>query len=247
MRSNKSWYTHFPYLTIDEYFEFPPYQKDFNGIISTGGNLSPGMLISAYLQGIFPWYGKDEPILWWSPDPRFVLYPEELHIPKSLQKFIKRNEKLLLQDDKNTFYYTTDCAFEQVIQNCSCIERKDQDDTWILPEVIDAYCELHELGFAHSYETWQNGKLVGGFYGVEIGKVFFGESMFSFVPEASKTAFVRFVKDFEARGGKLIDSQVYTDNLARFGAKNISRQAFLRLEKKYLRDDRLKYFQNYEN
>ena len=202
------------------------------------------MLISAYLQGIFPWYGKDEPIMWWSPDPRFVLYPKDLHIPKSLQKVIKRNEKLLLQGDENAFSYSTDCAFEQVIENCAKIERSDQDGTWITPEVIDGYCELHNLGFAHSYETWQNGKLVGGFYGVEIGKIFFGESMFALVPEASKTVFVRFVKDFDTRGGKLIDSQVYTDNLARFGAKNISRQAFLRLEKKYLKDDRLKFFQS---
>lgn len=244
MNNKKPWYNNFPYLSVDEYFEFPPYQKEFDGIISTGGNLSPGMLMSAYLQGIFPWYGKDEPIMWWSPDPRFVLYPKDLHIPNSLQKVIKRNEKLLLQGDKKAFSYTTDCAFEQVIENCAKIERPDQDDTWITPEVIDGYCELHNLGFAHSYETWQNGKLVGGFYGVEIGKIFFGESMFALVPEASKTVFVRFVKDFDARGGKLIDSQVYTDNLARFGAKNISRQAFLRLEKKYLKDDRLKYFQN---
>lgn len=244
MNNKKTWYNNFPYLSVDEYFEFPPYQKEFDGIISTGGNLSPGMLISAYLQGIFPWYGKDEPIMWWSPDPRFVLYPKDLHIPNSLKKVIKRNEKLLLQGDENAFSYSTDCAFEQVIENCAKIERSDQDGTWITPEVIDGYCELHNLGFAHSYETWQNGKLVGGFYGVEIGKIFFGESMFALVPEASKTVFVRFVKDFDARGGKLIDSQVYTDNLARFGAKNISRQAFLRLEKKYLKDDRLKFFQS---
>ena len=116
--------------------------------------------------------------------------------------------------------------------------------TWILQEMIDAYCDLHELGFAHSYETWQNGKLVGGFYGVEIGKIFFGESMFALVPEASKVAFVRFVKDFENRGGKLIDSQVYTDNIARFGGKNISRQAFLKLESKYLKDERICFMQD---
>ena len=202
------------------------------------------MLISAYLQGIFPWYSKNEPILWWSPDPRFVLFPEELHIPKSLQKFIKRNEKSLLQDDPSAFSFTTDCAFEQVIQNCSSVERKDQDGTWILQEMIDAYCDLHELGFAHSYETWQNGKLVGGFYGVEIGKIFFGESMFALVPEASKVAFVRFAKSFIERGGKLIDSQVYTDNIARFGGRNISRQAFLKLESEYLIDERISFMQD---
>ena len=236
--------TDFPYLNINEYFEFPPMVEEFGGIVCVGGNLSPGMLISAYLQGIFPWYSKDDPILWWSPDPRFVLFPEELHIPKSLQKFIKRNEKLLLQDDPNAFSFTTDCAFEQVIQNCSSVERKDQDGTWILQEMIDAYCDLHELGFAHSYETWQNGKLVGGFYGVEIGKIFFGESMFALVPEASKVAFVKFAKNFLQRGGKLIDSQVYTDNIARFGGKNISRQEFLKLESEYLKDERISFMQD---
>ena len=175
---------------------------------------------------------------------RFVLFPEEFHIPKSLQKFIKKNTKLLLEGDKNAFSFSSDCAFEQVITHCSSVDRKDQDGTWINQDIIDAYCDLHELGFAHSYETWQNGKLVGGFYGVEIGKIFFGESMFALVPEASKVAFVRFVKDFEARGGKLIDSQVYTDNLARFGAKNISRQAFLRLESEYLIDERINFKQD---
>ena len=244
MNQSNSEYTDFPYFNVDDYFEFPSLEDDTDGIVCVGGNLSPGMLISAYLQGIFPWYTKDSPILWWSPDPRFVLFPEELHIPKSLQKFIKKNKKLLLEGDKNAFSFSTDCAFEQVITNCSSVERKDQDGTWILQEMIDAYCDLHELGFAHSYETWQNGKLVGGFYGVEIGKVFFGESMFSLVPEASKVAFVRFVKDFIERGGKLIDSQVYTDNIARFGGKNISRLAFLKLESEYLIDERISFMQD---
>ena len=244
MNQSNSEYTDFPYFNVDDYFEFPSLEDDTDGIVCVGGNLSPGMLISAYLQGIFPWYTKDSPILWWSPDPRFVLFPEELHIPKSLQKFIKRNKKLLVEGDKNAFSFSTDCAFEQVITNCSSVERKDQDGTWILQEMIDAYCDLHELGFAHSYETWQNGKLVGGFYGVEIGKIFFGESMFSLVPEASKVAFVRFVKDFIERGGKLIDSQVYTDNIARFGGKNISRLAFLKLESEYLKDERIKFKQD---
>lgn len=234
--------TNFPYLSIDEYLEFPPIENSFNGIVCTGGNLSPGMLISAYLQGIFPWFSENEPIIWWSPKSRFVLFPEELHISKSLAKFIKRNDKMLIQDDKNAFTYTCDCVFEQVILNCAKINRKEQEGTWITQEMIDAYCDLHELGFAHSYETWQNGKLVGGFYGVEIGKVFFGESMFTIEPEASKTVFVKFVKDFINRGGKLIDSQVHTDNLARFGAKNISRQAFLELERQLLPDDRLNFF-----
>ena len=244
MNQSNSEYTDFPYFNVDDYFEFPSLEDDTDGIVCVGGNLSPGMLISAYLQGIFPWYTKDSPILWWSPDPRFVLFPEELHIPKSLQKFIKKNKKLLLEGDKNAFSFSTDCAFEQVITNCSSVERKDQDGTWILQEMIDAYCDLHELGFAHSYETWQNGKLVGGFYGVEIGKIFFGESMFALVPEASKVAFVRFAKSFIERGGKLIDSQVYTDNIARFGGRNISRQAFLKLESEYLIDERISFMQD---
>jgi leucyl/phenylalanyl-tRNA--protein transferase len=161
MKRYKSKYTNFPYLNIDEYFEFPSYEEDCDGIVCVGGNLSPGMLLSAYLQGIFPWYEKEEPILWWSPDPRFVLFPEEFHIPKSLQKFIKKNTKLLLEGDKNAFSFSSDCAFEQVITHCSSVDRKDQDGTWINQDIIDAYCDLHELGFAHSYETWQNGKLVG--------------------------------------------------------------------------------------
>lgn len=224
----------FPYLEINDFYQFPHTEKAYKGVVCTGGNLSPGMLLSAYKQGIFPWYNDNEPIIWWSPDPRFVLFPQELHVPKSLQKFLKRNEKLQLAKDKNCFTFTKDKAFEQVISNCANIKRINQDHTWILDDIILAYTTFHKAGYAHSYETWQNGKLVGGFYGVELGKMFFGESMFSIVPEASKSAFVLFVKNFIQQGGKLIDSQVYTDNLARFGARNISREAFLRLEKEYL-------------
>lgn len=224
----------FPYLEINEFYQFPHVEQAYKGVVCTGGNLSPGMLLSAYKQGIFPWYNDNEPIIWWSPDPRFVLFPQELHVPKSLQKFLKRNEKLQLAKDENCFTFTKDKAFEQVISNCANIKRTDQDHTWILDEVILAYTAFHKEGYAHSYETWQNGKLVGGFYGIELGKMFFGESMFSIVPEASKSAFVLFVQNFIQQGGKLIDSQVYTDNLARFGARNISREAFLRLEKEYL-------------
>ena len=191
------------------------------------------MLLSAYYQGIFPWYSKDEPILWWSPDPRFVLFPEELHVPSRLERFMRHNEKL---PENEKFIYTMDAAFRSVITACSDVDRPGQDDTWITSEMINAYYEFHNTGYAHSFETWQGGKLVGGFYGVQLGSMFFGESMFSLVPEASKCAFVNFMRIFRSCGGRLVDSQVYTDNLARFGGRNISRSAFLRLESNYLYD-----------
>lgn len=191
------------------------------------------MLLSAYYQGIFPWYSKDEPILWWSPDPRFVLFPEELHVPSRLERFMRHNEKL---PENEKFIYTMDAAFRSVITACSDVDRPGQDDTWITSEMINAYYEFHITGYAHSFETWQGGKLVGGFYGVQLGSMFFGESMFSLVPEASKCAFVNFMRIFRSCGGRLVDSQVYTDNLARFGGRNISRSAFLRLESNYLYD-----------
>ena len=191
------------------------------------------MLLSAYYQGIFPWYSKDEPILWWSPDPRFVLFPEELHVPSRLERFMRHNEKL---PENEKFIYTMDAAFRSVITACSDVDRPGQDDTWITSDMINAYYEFHNTGYAHSFETWQGGKLVGGFYGVQLGSMFFGESMFSLVPEASKCAFVNFMRIFRSCGGRLVDSQVYTDNLARFGGRNISRSAFLRLESNYLYD-----------
>lgn len=191
------------------------------------------MLLSAYYQGIFPWYSKDEPILWWSPDPRFVLFPEELHVPSRLERFMRHNEKL---PENEKFIYTMDAAFRSVITACSDVDRPGQDDTWITSDMINAYYEFHNTGYAHSFETWQGGKLVGGFYGVQLGSMFFGESMFSLVPEASKCAFVNFMRIFRSCGGRLVDSQVYTDNLARFGGRNISRLAFLRLESNYLYD-----------
>ena len=214
----------FPYLEADDFFQFPPVENADDGLVATGGNLSPGMLHSAYLQGIFPWFNEDSPILWWSPDPRFVLFPNELHIPQSLQKVLK----------KNTFTYTIDTCFESVIKGCAKSKRPEQSGTWITGDMIDAYCKLHKEGLAHSIEAWRNGKLAGGFYGVLIGSVFFGESMFTIEPNASKAAFCSFVKSFEAAGGKMIDSQIYTDHIARFGGRNISRNAFLHYEKEYL-------------
>lgn len=219
----------FPWLSIESWFQFPYSEDAQNGIIGHGGNLSPGMLLSAYHQGIFPWYNDDEPLLWWSPDPRFILQPEELHIPKSLDRLIK----------KQTFEYTMNKAFDHVIAQCAHVQRPDQEGTWILTEVIEGYTELQRLGYCHSFEAWQddndgNKKLVGGFYGVLIGQVFFGESMFTRIPNASKCVFATFVRNFASCGGKLIDSQIYTDHIARFGGKNISRDAFLHMEGLYL-------------
>ncbi len=219
----------FPKLDVGEWFQFPPFEDTDGGVIAFGGNLSPGMLLSAYMQGIFPWYNEGEPPVWWSPNPRFVLFPRELHIPNRLKRLLQ----------KQPFLYTMNAAFSQVIENCAKTKRVGQDGTWILEEVIDAYKELHRLGFAHSFEAWEVTEgaypvLAGGFYGVLLGQVFCGESMFSHIPNASKCAFVIFVKNFASCGGSLIDSQVYTDHLARFGTKNISRDAFLRLEKDFL-------------
>ena len=232
--SQKNAEPEFPYVPIDYYFEFPDPEESDNGTVCYNGNLSPGMLRSAYLQGIFPWYNKDEPVIWWSPNPRFVLFPENLHVPSRLARVIKQNEKKAALNDPSAFTYTADTCFEQVIRNCSQTPRRGQMGTWIGEDVIQAYCEFHELGFAHSFETWQNGKLAGGFYGVLMGSIFFGESMFTRVPEAAKTAFIRFVTAFNQSGGKLIDSQIYTDNIARFGGKNISRSSFLYYEEQFV-------------
>jgi len=224
----------FPYIPIDYYFEFPDPEESEGGTVCCNGNLSPGMLRSAYLQGIFPWYNQDEPVIWWSPDPRFVLFPDKLHVPSRLDRFIRQNDKKAACNDPLAFTFTSDTCFETVIRNCSATPRNGQAGTWIGEDVIEAYCEFHRLGYAHSFETWQDGKLAGGFYGVLMGSIFFGESMFTHVPEAAKAAFVRFVKAFEKSGGKLIDSQIYTDNIARFGGKNISRSAFLHFIELYI-------------
>jgi len=216
----------FPVLGINDYFQFPPPEKSDDGLVAVGGNLSLGMLYSAYLQGIFPWFNEEDPILWWSPDPRFVLFPEELHVPKSLRRVL----------NQNVFEFSMDKAFESVISSCAAAKRVGQKGTWIRPDMIEGYIALHKSGIAHSVEAYLDGKLAGGFYGVLIGSVFFGESMFTHVENASKAAFCTFVEAFRKAGGKLIDSQIYTDHIARFGGRNISRSAFLRYEKDYLEE-----------
>jgi leucyl/phenylalanyl-tRNA--protein transferase len=217
-------------LVKKNFIEFP--EPDERGLCCIGGDLSVNFLLAAYSQGVFPWFNKDdEPVMWWSLNPRFVLFPSELHVPKRLERFMQQNQKLYLED---RFCFTMDKAFESVITLCSNVKRTGQKGTWITKNMIDAYCQLYKAGWAHSFETWHGTRLAGGFYGVLIGSVFFGESMFTLEDEAAKCCFVNFVKAFEKSGGGLIDCQMYTDNMARYGAKNISRDAFLRLEKELL-------------
>ena len=193
-----------------------------DGLLAVGGDLSIERLTSAYQQGIFPWYSEGQPILWWSPDPRMVLHPSEIKVSRSLAKKIRQQ----------SFKVTFDQNFIDVVSACSKprLEKGvEQNETWILDEMIDAYTKLHEAGYAHSVECWQDNKLVGGLYGVAIGKVFFGESMFSRVSDASKIAFVFLSKQLEKWGFQLIDCQVYTAHLESLGAKMISRKKFITL------------------
>ena len=213
-------------LQIFQPIIFPSPEDARQGVVAITHELSPILLYSAYLQGIFPWYNEaeDEPVVWWSPNPRFVLFPQELHVPRRLKRFLSHSP----------YTYTMNRAFPQVITSCAKVKRPDQKGTWIGPAMIDVYCQLFDCGVAHSVEVWREERLVGGLYGVLVGQVFFGESMFSLEPDTSKSAFVLFVEAFRSCGGQLIDSQVYTSNLARFGARNISRTSFLRLEKELL-------------
>ncbi len=212
-----------PVFTLSKRISFPPPHLAIReGLLAVGGDLSVERLLTAYRCGIFPWYSEGEPILWWSPDPRLVLYPDELRISRSLRKIIKRT----------LFHITFDQAFDRVIRACAQAKRSYGDGTWITAEMMDAYCELHRQGYAHSVEAWQDGKLVGGLYGIAMGKAFFGESMFSRVSNASKVAFVAFVENLKRLNFKLIDCQVRTDHLMRFGAREVPRKFFLeQLEK----------------
>jgi leucyl/phenylalanyl-tRNA--protein transferase len=207
-----------PVFTLSDRLTFPPPHLAIKeGLLAVGGDLSVDRLVVAYQNGIFPWYSVGEPILWWSPDPRLVLYPEELRISKSLRKVIK----------KELFQITFNKAFESVIQGCAEAKRSYGEGTWITNEMKSAYCEFHRQGYAHSVETWQDGKLVGGLYGVSMGRAFFGESMFSRVSNASKVAFVALAKNLQRLNFVLVDCQVKTDHLIRFGAREIPRRIFL--------------------
>ncbi len=199
---------------------FPPIERaEPDGLLAVGGDLSPGRLLQAYRLGIFPWYDEPGgPILWWSPDPRLILEPSALHISRSLAQSLRRG----------TFAVRFDTAFAQVIRHCSEAARPGQDGTWITPEMQAAYIHLHELGFAHCAESWEGGELVGGVYGIALGRCFFGESMFARRSDASKVAFVGLVHRLEALGTTLIDCQVRTEHLVSLGAREIPRAEFAR-------------------
>ncbi len=196
-----------------------PEQSDARGLLAIGGDLRPERLLDAYRRGIFPWYGEGLPILWHSPDPRFVLVPERLRVNRSLAKAIRRGR----------YRITLDTAFGEVLRNCAASPRAGQDGTWITDDMIQAYERLHALGHAHSVEAWLADELVGGLYGVAVGGMFCGESMFAFEPDASKIAFVRLVWQLEQWGFEAIDCQVHTEHLERFGAEEWPRRDFLGL------------------
>jgi len=205
----------------DDVTQFPDLDLALpDGLLAAGGDLSHSRLLSAYRQGIFPWYSDNSPILWWSPDPRMVLYPEQLHISKSLRKLLKQNR----------FNITIDNAFTEVMIACAQprdATSTDGSHTWIQSEMVTAYTDLYQRGHAHSVECWLDNELVGGLYGVNIGQVFFGESMFSLVPNSSKLAFATLCQFFLEWDIRLIDCQIYSDHLASLGAVEVERQHFI--------------------
>lgn len=208
-----------PWLTDDD--PLPPVETALrrpNGLLAAGGGLSVRRLVDAYAHGCFPWFSDGEPVLWWSPDPRMVLLPHELHVPRSLARRLRRGD----------FSVTADTVFDDVIAGCA-EPRDDQAGTWITDEMMRAYRHLHRAGFAHSVEAWQDGYLVGGLYGVALGRAFFGESMYTRVPDASKVALVALVRQLARWGFGVIDCQMKTTHLARFGAREVPRSEFLDL------------------
>ncbi|HVM86800.1 MAG TPA: leucyl/phenylalanyl-tRNA--protein transferase [Puia sp.] len=213
-----------PLFALDNELIFPPvHLAEPDGLLAMGGDLSPERLLLAYRNGIFPWY-EGAHILWWSPQPRFVLFPEELKVSKSMRQLIKQNR----------FEFSINKAFTDVIDNCKTISRYGQEGTWITDDVKNAYIKMHELGYAHSAEAWHNGKLAGGLYGIRLGKVFFGESMFSKESNASKFAFIKYVYSLTLDEVKIIDCQVYTGHLESLGARMMERKDFIQLLKKYI-------------
>lgn len=204
------------FLTKDLFFP-PVHEASAEGILAYGGDLSPERLLLAYQQGIFPWFEDHQPILWWSPNPRMVLYLDELIISKSMRNVLNRK----------TFVITFNQNFREVISSCQKIKRDGQFGTWITNDMIEAYCKLHELGIAKSVEVWQDGVLVGGLYGIDLGHIFCGESMFSKVSNASKVAFITLVAQLKSEGYRLLDCQVYNDHLASLGCREIEREVFM--------------------
>lgn len=207
-----------PVYQLDDSLWFPDPAYAWNdGILAIGGDLSVNRLILAYRMGIFPWFNEGEPILWWSPNPRYVIFPKQLKVSKSMRRVLRNN----------IFEVTYDTEFRAVITACRDTRRDGQFGTWITADMVEAYCALHEAGFAHSVEVRQEGELVGGLYGIALGKFFFGESMFAKVSNASKTGFIELVRNLEAKGFELIDCQQGTPHLISLGAEPISRNDFL--------------------
>lgn len=205
---------------IEDSDDFPPVEqalREPNGLLAAGGSLGTSRLVSAYRRGIFPWFSEGQPVLWWSPDPRMVLFPGEFRVPRSLAKRLRRRD----------YEIRTDTAFADIVRGCA-MPRAGAAGTWITPMMIGAYCELHRAGIAHSVETWAGGSLVGGLYGVALGRMFFGESMFTRVADGSKIALAHLVRQLERWGFGMIDCQMNTDHLARFGAREIPRADFSR-------------------
>jgi leucyl/phenylalanyl-tRNA--protein transferase len=210
------------FLLSDKMAFPPPHLAIRDGLLAVGGDLSQERLLLAYHMGIFPWFSDDEPIMWWSPDPRLVLYPQEVRVSKTLKKIIK----------KNMFQMTMDSAFVQVLESCAQVRLQNNEGTWINKDMIDAYCKLHKSGFAHSMEAWYKGELAGGLYGVSLGRCFFGESMFARVSNASNVALFKLVEYLKKMSFDMIDCQVSTEHMIRFGAREIPRARFLeQLEK----------------
>ena len=208
------------FLSKDLYFP-PVSEASYEGILAVGGDLSTERLLLAYKNGIFPWFEEDEPILWWSPPQRMVVNPKEYKIAKSLRNILNRN----------IFEVTFNQNFSEVIKNCQTIKRRGQQGTWITDSMFESYLKLHELGIAKSVEVWQNKELVGGLYGVDLGKIFCGESMFSLVPNASKVAFVSLIEKLKQENYLLLDCQVHNDHLEKLGAFEISRENYLKILK----------------
>jgi leucyl/phenylalanyl-tRNA--protein transferase len=216
-----------PYLGPHD--PFPPVDRaltDPNGLLAAGADLSPERLLDAYARGIFPWFGEDDPLLWWSPDPRMVLFTSDVHVSRSLRKTIRSGRVRV----------TLDRCFRQVMEGCAA-PRRGQDGTWITDEMTDAYGQLFDLGYAHSVEVWTNGELSGGLYGVAVGRMFFGESMFSRVPDASKVALVALVRQISRWGFPCVDCQMATSHLASLGAREIPRPIFLRHVRSLVKKD----------
>ena len=215
MENNKD---NFPLYFLGDRLEFPPAEAaNKDGLLAVGGDLSPDRLLLAYKSGIFPWFNDDTLILWWSPDPRMVLFPKKIKVSKSMRKLLRNNQ----------FRLTNNTCFEEVLENCATAERKGQDGTWITPKMKTAYLELFKKGFAKSYEVWEGNNLVGGLYGVDLGNIFCGESMFSHADNASKFAFIKMAQELDEKNYRLIDCQMHTDHLESLGAELISRTAYL--------------------